>query len=250
MRYISTKASLKGNVVIELNTIVLGATVVDEQTLIGNNVILGYPTRAKVLSVLNGNLASSTLSSEFIKVLDNLSSGCRIGRHCIIRANTVIYEGTVIGDYVETGHFVLIRENTVIGDNTKVGSGTIIDGNVRIGNNVNIQSRVYIPPKTVIHDNVFLGPGVMITNDKYPVSKRLKGVIIEDGVVIGAHAVLVAGVRVGRNSVVAAGAVVTRDVPPEVVVAGVPARIISSREEYERKKRAYESEEEELAKGS
>lgn len=239
MRYISEKAALS-RAIIEYGTIVLGPSTIGDNTIIGDNVIIGYPIRAKILKEIREG--ERVFDRGFIETLDNISSGSKIGRSCILRANTVIYEGSVLEDFVETGHFVLIRENTIIGENTKVGSGTIIDGNVSIGRNVSIQSRVYIPPKTKIGNNVFLGPGVMITNDKYPVSKRLVGVIIEDNVVIGAHAVLIAGVKIHKNSVVAAGAVVTKDVPPDVVVAGVPAKIIGTREEYERKKKVYESE--------
>ena len=81
----------------------------------------------------------------------------------------------------------------------------------------------------------------MITNDPYPMSKRMVGVTIEDGAVIGGGSVIKAGVTIGKGSVVAMGAVVTKDVPPGVVVLGVPARVVYTRKEYDAKKKAWES---------
>jgi acetyltransferase-like isoleucine patch superfamily enzyme len=115
-----------------------------------------------------------------------------------------------------------------------------VDGRVKIGREVSIQSGVYIPPMSEVGDRVFLAPFVVITNDKYPPSRRLLGVKIENDAVIGANSVLVSGVRIGEGAVVASGAVVTRDVPPRKVVMGVPARVVGTREEYDEKKREYE----------
>ena len=196
----------------------------------GHASIIGYPVRSKVLSARS------------LEELDARSMGASLGGNVVVRSHTVIYEDVVLGPGVETGHHVLIREKTRVGENTKIGTGTIIDGRTTIGRGVSIQSGVYLPPETVIGDNVFLGPRAVVTNDKYPASKRLLGVIIEEGAVIGANAVLISGIRVGRRAVIAAGAVVTRDVPDEVVVAGVPARPITTREVYDEKQRLYEEE--------
>ncbi|HID41915.1 MAG TPA: N-acetyltransferase, partial [Pyrodictium sp.] len=110
-----------------------------------------------------------------------------------------------------------------------------------VGDNTNIQSQVYLPHLTRVGNNVFIGPAARVTNDKYPVSKRLIPTIIEDNVIIGAAAVLLPGVRVGEGAVVAAGALVTRDVKPSTVVAGAPAREIYTRGEYEERRRMYEN---------
>ena len=234
MFYVSEKATLD-NVILEGDVVILGKSVIGEHTILGNNVIVGYPVRRKIV-----NLLKKLPKMKPFNLYDEISKGSRVGERCIIRANTIIYEETILGDNVETGHNVLIREHVIIGNNTKIGTQSVIDGYVTIGNNVSIQSNVYIPPKTTIGNDVFLGPNVIITNDKYPPSRRLCGVTIEDNAVIGANAVLIAGIKIGRNSVVAAGAVVTKSVPENVVVAGVPARIIDTREKYERKKREYE----------
>ncbi|MEM0385763.1 MAG: acyltransferase [Nitrososphaeria archaeon] len=145
-----------------------------------------------------------------------------------------------IGKNVKIWHFTYIGDNTVIGDNVMIGSLCHIDYNVKIGNNVRIEGSCYIPPLTVIGNNVFIGPATVFTNDPYPPSKRLVGVIVEDDVVIGARSVIKAGVKLGKGCVVAMGSVVTRDVQPNTVVLGNPAKPIYDRSVYENKKKKWE----------
>ncbi|MEM3561005.1 MAG: acyltransferase, partial [Nitrososphaerota archaeon] len=129
----------------------------------------------------------------------------------------------------------LIRSNSEIGENSRIGSYTILDGSVRIGKNTNIQSGVYLPHLSIVGNNVFIAPYVCVTNDKYPPSGKLKGVIICDNSIIGANSILISGIEIGENSVIAAGSIVTKNIPSNVVVSGIPARKIMNREEYERK---------------
>jgi acetyltransferase-like isoleucine patch superfamily enzyme len=145
-----------------------------------------------------------------------------------------------IGKNTRIWHFAYVGAKTILGENVKVGSLAHVDYGVKIGNNVKIEGQVYIPPLTVIGNDVFIGPAATFTNDPYPMSPKMVGIVVEDGAIIGARAVLRPGVRIGKNSVVAMGAVVTRDVPPETVVMGVPARIAYGREEYDRKKKEWE----------
>lgn len=233
MLYISKKSSMRG--MLEGDSIILGSSVIEEGSLIGVGVIIGYPSYRKVKKLI----AEGKISLESY---DEVSEGSKIDESCVIRSSSVIYERAILGRGVQTGHNVMIRENCVIGDGSVVGSHSVLDGNVKVGRNVSIQTGNYLSPGTVVGDGVFLGPFVVITNDRYPASRRLLGVEIEDNAVIGANSTLISGVKIGRNSVVAAGAVVTRDVEPEKVVAGVPARVIMSREEYEMKKKEYENE--------
>ena len=152
----------------------------------------------------------------------------RLGKDAHIRSGSVIYADVQAGYDFQTGHNVVIREKTTMGDHVVIGTNTVIDGNVRIGNYVKIMTNCYIPTHTVIGNRVFLGPNVTLTNDRYPLKMRdnysPEGPIIEDYVTLSAGVLVCPGVRVGRNSFVAAGAVVTRDVPPESMAMGVPAR--------------------------
>jgi acetyltransferase-like isoleucine patch superfamily enzyme len=230
--FISSKAFCK-DVIFEGKCIVLGKTKIGSNTIVGEGSIIGYPTKTAIKKLIKEKEVN------WLKY-DEISEGAIIGENSIIRSGTIIYEQVSIGKNFEGGHRILIREKTIIGENVKIGTDTIIDGWVIIGNNVNIQTAVYIPPKCVIEDYVFIAPRVCFTNDKYPPSKRLCGVTVKRGAVLGANCTLISGVTIGENAVVAAGAVVTRDVPNNVVVAGVPARIISTRGEYENKKSMWE----------
>lgn len=152
-----------------------------------------------------------------------------IGNRAVIRSGAIIYGDVIIGDDFITGHHVLIREHTKIGNKVVVGTNTVIDGHLEIGNLVKIESCVYIPTHTRIGSSVFIGPGAVLTNDKYP--QRLRdqyqpdGPTLEDSVTIGANATILPGVTIAEVTMVAAGSIVTRDVPPWSLAIGNPARI-------------------------
>lgn len=157
--------------------------------------------------------------------------GCgalRTGRNVTLRTGSIIYGDVVMGDYCQTGHNVMIRERTTLGNHVVVGTNTVIDGNVEIGDFVKIESACYIPTHVKIGSRVFFGPGVVLTNDRFPLKDRdnyrPEGPVIEDGVTLGAAVVVMPGVRIGAGAFVAAGAVVTRDVEPGTLVKGVPGR--------------------------
>lgn len=153
-----------------------------------------------------------------------------LGAEAYVRSHTVIYAGNVIGDSFQTGNKVNIRELNRIGDHVSVGTLSVIEHHVEIGNNVRIHSQAFIPEFSVLEDDTWLGPNVVLTNAKYPLSRgvkeSLKGPRIKRGAKIGANATLLPGVVIGEHALVGAGAVVVKDVPAGVVVAGNPARII------------------------
>jgi acetyltransferase-like isoleucine patch superfamily enzyme len=146
-----------------------------------------------------------------------------------------------LGKNVKKWHFTYIGDNTEIGDDTKIGSLVHIDYSVKIGKGCKIEGSVYIPPLTVIGDGVFIGPGVIFTNDPYPMSPKMVGVKVEDGAIICAGSMLKAGVTVGKTAVVGFGSVVTRDVPSETVVFGNPAKPRMTLAEYLEKKKEWEN---------
>lgn len=154
-------------------------------------------------------------------------------------------KGVVIGRNVQFGKDVVIWNYVVIGDNTKIGDGTRIGSfcdigkNVVIGKNCIIQAHVTISNECQLGNNVFVGPNTSLLNDKFPHSKCLTPSIIEDNVVIGGCVTILPNVIVHSNSVIAAGSVVTKDVPPENVVKGIPAKPMMTRQEYEAKRKLF-----------
>jgi UDP-2-acetamido-3-amino-2,3-dideoxy-glucuronate N-acetyltransferase len=137
-----------------------------------------------------------------------------------------IGEGTVVHDQVNL-------YKCKIGKNCKIGAFVYVEEGVKIGGNCKIKPHVFIPTGVTIEDNVFIGPGVIFTNDKYPKAHgewKLLPIKVKRGASIGAGAVILPGVNIGENAVVGAGAVVTNDVPPNTVVAGNPAHVITKLE--------------------
>ena len=157
-----------------------------------------------------------------------------IGTNARIRSGTVIYTNVSIGDHLETGHHVVIREENYLGAHVSIWNNSTIDYGCRIGDRVRIHTNVYVAQFTTIEDDVFLAPGVTIANDPHPICTLcMKGPTIKRGARIGVNATLLPRITIGEGAVVGAGSVVTRDVPPGVVVVGNPARIVKTVDELE-----------------
>jgi acetyltransferase-like isoleucine patch superfamily enzyme len=154
------------------------------------------------------------------------SEPLRIGDHAVIRSGTTIYCNTTIGQRFQCGHNVVIRGEVTIGDRCVVHHQCTLEGRLQIGNGVKIMAHVYLPSTTDIGDMVFIGPGTSFMNDRYPMRRAapVQGPRIEDHVSIGGGVSVCPEVTIGRNSVIGAGSVVNKDVPPDTLAYGVPAR--------------------------
>jgi acetyltransferase-like isoleucine patch superfamily enzyme len=149
-----------------------------------------------------------------------------IGDDAHIRSHSVFYESSSFGEKLVTGHRVTVREKTIAGVNFQIGTLSEIQGDCTVGNYVRFQSNVFMGKKTTIGNFVWVLPYVVLTNDPTPPSDNLIGCTIEDFASLAASSVVLPGVTVGHHSLVAAKACVTRDVPPHMLVAGVPARVV------------------------
>lgn len=154
-----------------------------------------------------------------------------------VHESSYIDENVEIGEGTKIWHFCHIQSGAKIGKHCSLGQNVNVAGNVVIGNDVKIQNNVSIYEGVELEDGVFCGPSCVFTNDLTPRARYPKGrenykkTVVKEGASIGANATIVCGHTVGRFAMVAAGAVVTKDVPDYMLVAGVPAKIIGEVDE-------------------
>jgi UDP-2-acetamido-3-amino-2,3-dideoxy-glucuronate N-acetyltransferase len=156
----------------------------------------------------------------------------------VIHPTAEIEQGAQVGPNTRVWHFVHIRAGAHIGDNCSLGYGVYVDADVVIGDNVKLQNRVSVYHGVTLEDGVFVGPHVAFTNDKHPRAISSDGSLIaadewtpepttvRHGASIGAAAVILPGVTIGRWAMVGANALVTKDVPDHGLVFGSPARLV------------------------
>ena len=149
-----------------------------------------------------------------------------IGKGAKIRSHATVYIGSIIGDNLNTGHYVTIRENSVISESVQIGSRGDIQGDCYIGKYTKMHADVHIGKESKIGSYVWLFPEVLLTNDPTPPSDKLVGVEIGDFAVLAAKVLVLPGVNIGKDSVIAAGSLVKDDVLEGKVSSGNPAKTI------------------------
>jgi acetyltransferase-like isoleucine patch superfamily enzyme len=204
---IADDASIGGGVIVH------GATTVGAGCIIEDRVVLGKQPRLAEGSAAQGQVGRLELAAG-----------------ATVCCGAVVFAGASIGERAIVGDQSFVRERTSIGAGSVIGRGSVVDNDVTVGVRVRVQTNVYLTAFTVVEDDVFVGPGVVTTNDdtmaRHAPGAALAGATLRRGCRIGGGAVLTPGVQIGEEAFVAAGALVTHDVPPRAVVMGAPARVV------------------------
>ncbi len=198
---------------IDAGAVIHAGAVIGERCLVEDGAVVGKHPRRRPGASAAGSLGQ-------LVVEDDVT----------ICAGAVVYAGAQVGRAAIVGDQTQVRERAVLGERSVLGRGSTIDFDTRVGARVSIQTLVYVTAGTIVEDDVFIGPGVVMTNDdtmgRHVPGQPLRGAVLRRRCRIGGGAVLTPGIVIGEEAFVAAGAVVTADVPERAVVMGVPGRVV------------------------
>jgi acetyltransferase-like isoleucine patch superfamily enzyme len=211
--HVGDDVTIGAGVVLGVHVTIHDGTVVGEGCVIEDNVVLGKPPRLGKQSAARGEFGRLTL-----------------GERVVVCSGAIVFAGASLGDGAIVGDQSYVRERASLGADTIIGRGSVVDNDVTVGARVRVQTNVYLTAFSTVEDDVFVGPGVVTTNDdtmsRHPPGAPLRGATLRRACRVGGAAVLTPGVEVGEEAFVAAGALVTHDVAPRVVVMGSPARVV------------------------
>lgn len=203
---LAPSVEIGGHVVVHAGTRVGGSVRIQDGAVLGKPVAL----------------AASSTADRTPPPPAEIAAGATICAGAIVVAGARVGEEAVVGDQAH------VRERAVVGQGSVVGRGSAVDNDVTIGDRVRIQTGCYLTAFSTVEDDVFVAPGVTLTNDntmgRHGPGHALTGATLRRACRIGGAATLAPGIEVGEEAFVGAGAVVVRDVPARAVVLGVPAR--------------------------
>lgn len=231
-RFVSSKAKIGRGTTLGYFVVVEDDVEIGENCIIGHNVVihrgstLGNNCLVGDGSII-GKLPMKAARSATTK--EQILPPAVLGNDCMLGANCIIYAGTIIGERVLIADLATVRENVTIGDYTIVGRGVAIENECTIGKKTKLETNVYITAYSDVGDYVFVAPGVNTSNDNFigrteERFKQFRGVTIKKAARIGVQATILPGKTIGEDALVAGGALVTKDIPPRKIYAGIPAR--------------------------
>jgi len=208
------------------NAVIEDGVVIGAGAIIYENVHVGKNTNVGAQCILGERLA------DYLRNKDYKNPPLTIGPDSVIRSGTIIYAGCKIGSKFQTGNRAVIREESNFGDNCSFGTLSQSDGQITVGNNCRFHNNVFIATYTTIEDNAQFYPMSCTVDSLHPpCQKSRQGPHVERDVIVGAKVLLLPRVRIGAGAVIAGASVVTHDVPPNMVVAGAPARVLKRKDE-------------------
>jgi len=209
---------------------------IGKNVTIGKNVSLGKNVRIGDNSIVYDNVEIG----DNVEIYPNCNIGFRhykekaeektvIGSDSVIRIGSILYSGSKFGDSFNTGSYVVVREKSIFGHHCSLGTLSQVEGHITVGDYSRFHTNVHLCQKAKIGDYVWIFPYTVLTNDMHPPCSRcLEGPTVDDYAVIATHCIVLPKVRVGKNSLVGAMSLVTKDVPDETVVLGIPAKPVGS----------------------
>lgn len=233
MKQISKKAEIASTAIIHDNVVIEDDVIIHDYVVIYSGTIVKKGTEIFDHCVLGKIPTSPGITSRALKEkYDSLV----VGENCVLCPGVVLYVGTTIGHNNLLGDFCSIREECRIGNNCIISRNVSVNYNTEIGNDTKIMDNTHITGNMKIGNHVFISVLVATTNDNTMGREEYNpdhvyGAEIEDDVTIGAAVNILPHVVIGRNAIVGAGVVVTKDVPKNKVVMGVPAKIVKDVEE-------------------
>lgn len=213
---IHDNVTIEEDVIVHDYVVIYPGTIVKKGTEIFDHCVLGKLPTAP-------GITSRELKEHYPELI--------VGENCVLCPGVVLYAGSTIGHNTLFGDFCSVREECIIGNNCILSRNVSINYNTKIGNDTKIMDNSHITGNMNIGNHVFISVLVATTNDNtmgrqaYS-ADHVQGATICDNVTIGAAANILPQVTIGENAIVGAGAVVTKDVPANKVVMGIPARIV------------------------
>jgi UDP-3-O-[3-hydroxymyristoyl] glucosamine N-acyltransferase len=228
--FVSPAAELAHDVTLAPGAVVHGQVRVGAGTAVGSGAVLhtGTVVGARCLIEDGAVLGKRPRLRQGSSAAGAQIGSLEVGDEVTICCGAVVYAGARLGNGVIVGDQAQVRERAVVGERSVIGRASCVDFEATVGDRVLIQTAVYVTGGSVVEDDVFIGPGVITTNDnamgRHPKGAPLQGPIFRRACRVGGGAVLVPGVEIGEEAFVAAGALVTRDVAARDAVLGLPAR--------------------------
>ena len=229
--FLSPAADVAGDVALAPGAVVHAGAVIGSGSSIGSGAVVHPGTRLGARVVVEdgavlGKRPRLRPGSSAVGTIGDLE----VADDATICCGAVVYAGASIAARAIVGDQAQVRERGVLGAGSLLGRGSTLDFDVVVGARVSVQTLVYITAGSIVEDDVFIGPGVVMTNDdtmgrRHPASS-LRGPTLRRACRVGGGVVLTPGVVVGEEAFIAAGAVVVRDVPDRSVVMGVPGRVV------------------------